>query len=188
MNEFPYNFDLYLECLKNTLDSYRTYGLVFESSLNEETRKHLIETPITEIRNGVRGVSDDGVLEKQNTFYTIGVFLKFLSEMGFTVCETVEEEWDFCGDITKDNFSLTVDFKYGLEMVEYKVLLSDEREHTGHQDTKEFLEGIFKGGWNLPKFEGVLVSDNLYEDLETFMRDFRKAWSSYKKIVKEKVG
>lgn len=188
MTDFPHNFDEYLESLKDTQDTFRTYSVVFESALEDETRKHLIENSATEIRSGVRGVSDDGVLEKQNTFYTVGVFLKCLTEMGFEVCETVEEDFDFSANITKEPFSIEVGFDYCANHVEYKVIFSDEREHTGHKDAKEFLEGIFNGGWNLPKFEGILASDNLYDDLETFMRDFRKAWSSYKEIVKEKVG
>lgn len=188
MNEFPHNFEEYLGSLKEAPDTFRTFGVVFESALEDDIRKHLIENTVTEIRSGVRGVSDEGVLHQQNTFYTVGVFLKCLNEMGFEVCETVEEDFDFSANITKESFSIEVGFDYCANHVEYKVIFSDDREHTGHKDTKEFLEGIFNGGWNLPKFEGLLVSSTLYDDLETFMRDFRRAWGSYKKIVKEKVG
>jgi hypothetical protein len=188
MSDFPHRFEEYLESLK-AQDTFRTYSVVFESALEDETRKHLIENPVTEIRSGVRGVSDDGVLEKQNCFYTIGVFLKCLNEMGFEVTETVEEDFDFTSVLTHKNLSLEVGFDYSFDNhVEYKVMFSDDREHTGHKDVHGFLEGIFKGGWGLPNFEGLLDTNNLYEDLETFMRDFRKAWGQYQNTLKEKTG
>ena len=187
IDDFPYNFDDYLKKIKAT-DSFRTYGLMFETSLEEEARKSLIETNVTEKRNGMKGVSDE-ILEGQNSFYAIGVFLKVLSELGFTVEETLDESWDFCGSMLLDNdqLQIAVEFNYGEDVVEYEVMFCDEREHTGHTNADEFLEGIFNGGWNLPKIANVLNPSSLYDDLETFMRDFRGAWDKYKRIVQQKV-
>ena len=56
--------------LKGVEDTFKTYGLMFECGIEENARQNLIELPMTEKRNGVRGVSDE-VLENQNTFYAI---------------------------------------------------------------------------------------------------------------------
>jgi hypothetical protein len=181
----PFSFQDFLEAI-GVQDSFRTYGIVFEAGLKEEVRRHLIENDITEKRNGVRGVNDVGVLDKGDTFYTVGVFLKCLHELGFHIEETMEEEADFCGDFTRDTFQILVDFNYGSDVVGYKVLFSDVREHQSHENQEEFLAGILNGGWGLPKFEGVLNPSSLYDDLETFMRDFRKSWGKYQKIVEKK--
>lgn len=175
--------------LKGVEDTFRTYGLMFECALEENARQNLIEKTMTEKRNGVRGVSDE-VLENQNSFYAIGAFLKVLHELGFRVEETVEEECDFCGVMLcdEDRLQIDIEFSYGEDMVEYSINFSDEREHTGHTTPQEFLEDIFNGGWNLPKLTGVLNPSSLYDDLEGFMLSFRKSWSEYKKILKEKVG
>lgn len=175
--------------LKGVSDTFRTYGLMFECAIEENARQNLIEQPMTEKRNGVRGISDE-ILENQNTFYAIGAFLKLLHELGFRVEETVEEECDFCGVmlLDEDRLQIDIEFSYGEEMVEYSINFNDEREHTGHTSAEEFLEGIFKGGWNLPKLTGVLNPSSLYDDLESFMRTFRRSWSEYKKVLKEKVG
>ena len=174
--------------LKGVTDTFRTYGLMFECAIEEDARQNLIEQPMTEKRNGVRGVSDE-ILENQNSFYAIGSFLKVLHELGFRVEETVEEECDFCGVMLCDENRLQIDieFSYGEDVVEYSINFSDEREHTGHESQREFLEGIFNGGWNLPKLTGVLNPSSLYDDLEGFMRTFRRSWSEYKKILKGKV-
>lgn len=172
--------------LKGVADTFRTYGLMFECALEENARQNLIEQPMTEKRNGVRGVSDE-VLENQNTFYTIGAFLKVLHELGFRVEETVEEECDFCGVITQDYLQIDIEFSYGEDMVEYKIVFNDEREHTGHKSPEDRLKGILNGGWDLPKLTGVLNPSSLYDDLEGFMRTFRRSWSEYKKVLKTKV-
>ena len=88
----------------------------------------------------------------------------------------------------EDRLQIDIEFSYGEDMVEYSINFSDEREHTGHTTPQEFLEDIFNGGWNLPKLTGVLNPSSLYDDLEGFMLSFRKSWSEYKKILKEKVG
>jgi hypothetical protein len=175
--------------LKGVEDTFKTYGLMFECGIEENARQNLIELPMTEKRNGVRGVSDE-VLENQNTFYAIGAFLKLLHELGFRVEETVEEECDFCGVmlLDEDRLQIDIEFSYGGEMIEYSINFRDEREHTGHTSTREFLLGIFNGGWNLPKLTGVLNPSSLYDDLEGFMLTFRRSWSEYKKVLKEKVG
>ena len=169
-------------------DSFRTYGIMFEETLGDPARQNLIEQPMTEKRNGVRGVSEE-VLENQNTFYTIGAFLKVLHELGFRVEETVEEECDFCGVMLcdEDRLQIDIEFNYGEDVVEYSINFNDEREHTGHTSAEEFLQGIFSGGWDLPKLTGVLDPSSLYDDLEGFMRTFRRSWSEYKKVLKEKV-
>lgn len=175
--------------LKGVSDTFRTYGLMFECAIEENARQNLIEQPMTEKRNGVRGISDE-ILENQNTFYAIGAFLKLLHELGFRVEETVEEECDFCGVMhcDEDRLQIDIEFNYGEDVIEYSINFNDEREHTGHTSAEEFLEGIFKGGWNLPKLTGVLNPSSLYDDLEGFMRTFRRSWSEYKKVLKEKVG
>ncbi len=186
-DEYPYNFDDFLLSIK-AKDSFRTYGLMFESALEEKSRKSLIETTITEKRNGIRGISDE-IFEGQNNFYAVGAFLKVLSELGFEVEETLDESWDFCGSmlLDEDQLQISVEFNYGEDVVEYEVMFCDEREHTGHTNATELLEGIFSGGWNLPKIANVLSPSSLYDDLETFMRDFRNAWDKYKKIVAQKL-
>lgn len=175
--------------LKDVKDTFRTYGLMFECGIEEGARQNLIELPMTEKRNGVRGITDE-ILEGQNTFYAIGAFLKVLHELGFRVEETLEEECDFCGVmlLDEDRLQIDIEFSYGEDMVEYSINFNDEREHTGHQTPTEFLEGLFNGGWGLTKLTGVLNPSSLYDDLEGFMRNFRKSWSQYKKVLKEKVG
>ncbi len=184
-DRMPYDFDEFLKVL-NVSDSFRTYGLMFETTLEEQARKSLIEDSISEKRNGVRGVCDD-VLDNQNTFYAVGAFLKLLKELGFEVMETLDEEWDFCGSmmLDEDRLQISVEFNYGESFVDYYVMYSDERETQG---AELLLQSIFEGGWNLPKIEGVLDPSSLYDSLESFMRQFRSSWDSYKKIIKTKVG
>jgi hypothetical protein len=173
--------------LKGVLDTFKTYGLMFECAIEENARQNLIEQSMTEKRNGVRGVTDE-ILEGQNTFYAIGAFLKVLHELGFRVEETTEEECDFCGVMIcdEDRLQIDIEFSYGEEMVEYSINFSDEREHTGHTSTDDFLQDLFNGGWGLPKLSGVLTPSSLYDDLEGFMLTFRRSWSEYKKTLKEK--
>jgi len=175
--------------LKGVGDTFRTYGIMFECAIEENARQNLIELPMTEKRNGVSGITDE-ILDDQNTFYAIGAFLKVLHELGFSVEETVEEECDFSGVMLcdEDRLQIDIEFNYGEDMVEYSINFSDEREHTGHTSTREFLEDIFNGGWNLPKLTGLLNPSSLYDDLEGFMLTFRRSWSEYKKVLKEKVG
>jgi hypothetical protein len=179
-----YLFEDYIKSLSPTKDTFRTFGMVFEVGLDEEARKNLIENPMTEKRNGIRGVSEE-VLENENTFYVVGAFLKLLQELGFSVEETVEEESDFCGSITlNDNLTISVEFSYGKGIIEYKVQYMDDREVQGEDN---FLKALFDGGWGLPNFNNTLDPHNLFEDLETFMRDFRRSWDKYQKILKTKV-
>lgn len=175
--------------LKGVKDTFRTYGLMFECGIEEKARQNLIEQLMTEKRNGVRGVSDE-VLENQNSFYVVGAFLKLLHELGFRVEETLEEECDFCGVMLLDENRLQIDieFSYGEDVVEYSINFNDEREHTRHTSAEEFLEGIFNGGWGLTKLTGVLNPSSLYDDLEGFMRSFRRSWATYQKVLKEKIG
>ena len=181
----PHDFDEFLEVL-NVDDSFRTYGLMFETTLGDKARQSLIKEPISEKRNGVRGICDT-LLDNQNTFYAVGAFLKLLKELGFEVMETLDEEWDFCGSmmLDEDRLQIAVEFNYGESFVDYSVMYSDERE-TLSADL--LLDSIFSGGWNLPKIEGVLDPSDLYDSLESFMRHFRSSWDSYKIILKNKVG
>lgn len=184
-DRMPYDFDEFLKVL-NVSDSFRTYGLMYETTLDEDARKFLVENPISEKRSGIRGVCDD-LLDNQTTFYAVGVFLKLLKELGFEVMETLDEEWDFCGSMMLDEnrLQVSVEFNYGEYFVEYYVMYTDERETQGPE---LLLQSIFEGGWNLPKVEGVLDPSDLYDSLESFMRQFRSSWDSYKKIIKTKVG
>ena len=61
-------FEDFLKTL-NVKDTFRTFGLVFESAISEKGQQSLLQQGFTEKRNGVRGVSDD-VLQDQNTFYS----------------------------------------------------------------------------------------------------------------------
>lgn len=172
--------------LKGVSDTFRTYGLMFECAIEENARQNLIEQPVTEKRNGVRGITDE-ILENQNTFYAIGAFLKLLHELGFRVEETVEEECDFCGVmlVDDDQCQIDIEFSYGVDVVEYSINFNDERETS---TPNELLNRIFKGGWNLPKLTGVINPSSLYDDLEGFMRDFRGSWATYQKVLKKKMG
>lgn len=174
--------------LKGVSDTFRTYGLMFECALEEDARQNLIEQPMTEKRNGIRGITDE-VLESQNTFYAIGAFLKLLHELGFRVEETVEEECDFCGVMhcEEGHLQIDIEFNYGEYVVDYKINFNDDREYARNQSPDEFLKGFFNGGWNLPNLTGVLDPSSLYDDLEGFMLTFRRSWSEYKKILKENV-
>lgn len=177
-----YIFENYIKALE-VEDTFRTFGMVFETGLDEEARKNLTETPMTEKRNGVRSVSED-VLANQNTFYTVGAFLKTLTELGFRVEETVEEECDFCGTLLpSEHLQVSIEFSYGSGEVEYSVTYMDFRESQG---TENFLNSVFGDGWGMPDFSNTLNPSNLFEDLETFMRDFRKSWGKYQKIIKDK--
>ena len=188
VEQFPYDFDDFLKTLK-VPDSFRTYGLIFESALEEEARKSLIEVAVTEKRNGMKGISDE-VLEGQNIFYVVGAFLKVLSELGFQVEETLDDNWDFCGSMLLDEgqLQIAVEFNYGENAIEYEVMFCDEREHKGHDSSEGLLMDILSGGWNLPTLANVLKPSSLYDDLETFMRDFRGAWDKYKKIASQHIG
>lgn len=169
------------EYLENE-DSFSTFGLMFECALDEKSRQNLIESPMTEKRFNMVGVSDS-VLEKQNTFYVIGAFLKLLKELNFTVEETLDENWDFCGHIMTDKRQLqvSVEFNYGESEVEYEIMFSDERDNT--------IQNFIKGedlSWNFENVVGTLSPSHLYEDFETFLRDFRITWGRYRKFLKEK--
>lgn len=180
-----YIFEDYIKSLSNTEDSFRTFGMIFEAGMDVEARKNLIETPMTEKRNGVRSVSED-LLNKQNSFYVVGAFLKTLNELGFRVEETIEEECDFCGTmLPNEHLQLSVEFNYGEGVIDYRVVYMDFRESQG---AVNLLKSIFDGGWGLPSFNNTLDPNNLFEDLETFMRDFRRSWDKYNKVIKEKIG
>jgi hypothetical protein len=168
-----YIFEDYIKALKIE-DTFRTFGMVFEAGLDKEARKNLIKTPMTEKRNGVRSVSER-VLVDQNSFYVVGVFLKVLNEIGFRVEETVEEGCDFCGImLPNEHLQLSVEFSYGSGFeVEYSVLYISEN----------FLNS---DGWGMLDFSNTLNPFNLFEDLETFIQDFRKSWGKYQKIIKDK--
>ncbi len=176
MTEQELFFEDFLDVL-NAKDTFRTYGLVFNTAISEDAKENLIKNNITEKRNGVRGVSDE-VLENQNSFYAVGVFLKSLSELGFRVEETLEEECDFCGTLwVKDTeLQISVEFSYGANEVEYSVVYIEK----SNSSTEDFLKSIFdeekpaRAG-----FTNTLNPDSLYDDLDTFMRDFRRSWKRH---------
>ena len=181
--ELPHNFDDFLESLdKDVEDTFRTFGLMFETTIDEKSRENVIKNSMTERRSNVRGVSDE-ILENQNTFYVIAVFLKLLNELGFQVEETLDETWDFCGSmlLDDDQLQVSVEFKYGQDEVEYEVMYNDERELKTGTGAEDLLDSIFNGGWDLPRFNSTLSPIQLYDDLEEFMTDFRSSWSEYKK-------
>ncbi len=174
-------FEDFLKTL-NVKDTFRTFGLVFESAISDKGQQNLLQQDFTEKRNGVRGVSDE-VLQDQNTFYVVGAFLKTLTELGFRVEETLEEECDFCGTlwVGGTQLQISVEFNYGKEEVEYNVVYIDSREST------DLLEVIFGGGDQQKSgFSNTLKPDVLYDDLDTFMRDFRRSWTHHNKVLQEK--
>jgi hypothetical protein len=181
-----------VETLKNSIkeDEYPTFGLIFEEGISLEGRENLTTLPISEIRSGVRGISDN-LLSDQNTFYVIGVFLKFLSELGFSIRETLEEDCDFEGSMDLEHLQITVDFNYGHDCIEYSCVFSDHREHQNVEENLEggkgILEALFSGGWSLPSFKGLLHQATLCDDLESFIYDFRQSWVRYQEIVKDKI-
>jgi hypothetical protein len=186
MTESKFIFADFLEQTLKCDDTFVTYGLMFECCISEEGRQNLCEKPISEKRNGVTGISDE-LLLNQSTFYAIGAFLKLLKELNFDVQETKDTESDFVGTLFKDPLQIDVEFNYGEKEIDYKVIFRDDREHSGHKSTKEFLERILNGGWNLPTIEGLIKPSSLYDDLETFLRDFRLLWVKYQSVLKEKV-
>lgn len=182
--EDQFIFEDFLKVLDEE-DTFKTYGLMFESTLEVSARQNLCEKPMTEKRNGVRAVSDE-VLQNQNSFYTVGAFLKLLKELGFTVEETLEEECDFCGTLWANNYELqiSVEFSYGTNEVEYKVQYIDSREETGNPE--DLLKEIFGGSTKSNSgFNNYLTPQTLYDDLETFMRDFRRSWKRHNDHIKE---
>lgn len=173
-------FEDFLKTL-NVKDTFRTFGLVFESAISDKGQQSLLQQGFTEKRNGVRGVSDD-VLQDQNTFYVVGAFLKTLTELGFRVEETLEEECDFCGTlwVGGTQLQISVEFNYGKEEVEYKVVFIDSRE------SSDLLSVIFGGDESCgTQFENTLKPSMLYDDLDTFMRDFRRSWTHHNKVLQE---
>lgn len=181
--EDKFIFEDFLKVLDEE-DTFKTYGLMFESTLEVGARQNLCEMPMTEKRNGVRGVSDE-VLQNQNSFYTVGVFLKLLKELGFRVEETLEEECDFCGTLWVNNYELqiSVEFSYGTNEVEYNVQYIDNREKANNAE--DLLKEIFGGESSKSGFNNYLQPETLYDDLETFMRDFRKSWKRHNDHIKD---
>lgn len=185
-NSEMFIFDDYLKVL-NVEDTFKTYGLMFESTLEVEARQKLCETPITEKRNGVR-VLTDNILQDQNSFYVVGAFLKILNELGFRVEETLEEECDFCGTlwVNETDLQISVEFSYGEENIEYKVVYIDNRLSVSNSE--DLLKEIFGGESTRSRtgFFNLLRPNSLYDDLETFLLDFRRSWKDHNQLLKDR--
>ena len=170
-------FNDFLGVLK-AKDTFRTYGFCFEEGIDQAGRIFLCQKKITEKRT-LRGVSDE-VPPNKGRFFVVGAFLKMLCELGFEVIETTEEETDFRGTLNHDLYTIDVDFNYDEVGLEYHVKIMNETNTPTAAEA--FLDYLLNPS-NRLGFSGVVRHTHLYDDLDTFMRDFRGEWDKYQKTL-----